>query len=216
MNLFFVSARVLRSLALIMGVSLATGVSGALPAEKHPFGLDDYSALRRARAVSVSPDGRTILYVVSRDGDKGPTKEEWRLIDVSGENSRKLELSENFKPAGFLKDGAALFGLYEVEKKQQLAIVPIASGKPMQIVAMPNGIRAAVISPDGMRFAMLADPRPSDALAPVRRVVENDVTSVYVTGVSGEEGAWWCPELKSVVDIAWAPDGARVAVVTQT
>ena len=216
MNLFFVFARVLQSLALIIAVSLVTGVSGALPAGKHPFGIDDYSALRRARAVSVSPDGRTILYVVSHDGDKGPTKDEWRLIDVSGENSRKLELPENFKPAGFLKDGAALFGLYEVEKKEQLAIVPIASDKPKQIVAMPNGIRAAVISPDGMRFAMLADPRPSDALASVHRVVENDVTSVYATGVSGEEGAWWCPELKSVVDIAWAPDGARMAVVTQT
>lgn len=216
MNQSLVPERVLRSLALIMIVSFAAGVSGALPADKHPFGLDDYSALRHARAVSVSPDGRTILYVVSHDGDKGPSKDEWRLIDVSGGNSRKLELSDNFRPAGFLKDGAALFGLYEVEKREQLAIVPIASGKPTQIVAMPNGIRAAVISPDGMRFAMLSDPRPSDALAAVHRVVENDVTSIYVTGVNGEDGAWWGPELRSVVDIAWAPDSAKIAVVTQT
>src|SRR5512143_3743578 len=115
MNQSLVPERVLRSLALIMIVSLAAGVSGALPADKHPFGLDDYSALRRARAVSVSPDGKTILYVVSHDGDKGPPKDEWRLIEASGENSRKLELPGNFRPAGFMKDGAALFGLYEVE-----------------------------------------------------------------------------------------------------
>src|SRR4030095_3648905 len=112
-------SRVLRSVALFIVVSLATGVSGVRPVNKHPFGLDDYSALRRARAVSVSPDGKTILYVVSHNGDKGPPKNEWRLIEVSGENSRKLELPENFRPAGFLKDGTALFGKYEVEKKEQ-------------------------------------------------------------------------------------------------
>lgn len=216
MKLPSVPRRPLNLLALIMIVSLATGVAGALPADTHPFSLDDYSELRRAYAVSVSPDGKTILYLVSHDGNKGPSKDEWRLLEISGEKSRKLELSEDFKPAGFMKDGAALFGLYEVEKKEQLAIVPIASGQPTQIVVMPNGIRTAVISPDGMRFAMLGDPRPKDPSSQVHRVAENDVTSIYVAGISGQDGAWWCPELKSVVDIAWAPDGARIAVVTQT
>jgi dipeptidyl aminopeptidase/acylaminoacyl peptidase len=216
MNLSFLPARVMRSLALATILSMAAGVSAALPADKHPFGLGDYSALRHARAVSVSSDGKTILYVVSHDGDKGPPKNEWRLIEVSGENSRKLELPENFNPAGFDKDGTALFGVYEVEKKGQLAIVPLASGKPTQILAMPNGIRGAVISPDGKRFAMLGDPRPKDALAEVHHVAENDVMSIYVAGVSGAEGAWWCPELKSIVDVAWAPDGSQIAVVTQT
>ena len=216
MNRSFLPARVLRALALSTILSMAAGVSDALPADKHPFGLDDYSALHRARALSVSPDGKTILYVVSYDGDKGPPKNEWRLIDVSGENSRKLELPEHFEPAGFVKDGTALFGVYEVEKKGQLAVVPLASGKPTQILAMPNGIRGAVISPDGQRFAILGDPRPKDALADVHHVVENDVTSIYVAGVGGAEGTWWCPELKSIVDLAWAPDGSQIAVVTQT
>ncbi len=53
MNLFLVSGRVLRLLALTMTVSLATGISGALPADTHPFGVDDYSALRHGHAVSV-------------------------------------------------------------------------------------------------------------------------------------------------------------------
>jgi len=65
MNLSFVLPRVLRLLALSMILSIATGVSRALPADKHPFGIDDYSALHQARAVSVSPNGKTILFVVS-------------------------------------------------------------------------------------------------------------------------------------------------------
>ena len=94
-------------------------------ADKHPFGLDDYSALRRAHAVAVSPDGKTILYEVSFDGTKGPEKHEWHLIAMSGENEKKLDLPENFEPAGFTKDGSAVYGGYEVDKKGQLAIVPI-------------------------------------------------------------------------------------------
>src|ERR687884_1979673 len=105
---------------------------------QHPFGLDDYSALHQARAISVSPDGKTILYLVSHDGDKGPTKREWRLIDASGENGRKLELPESFEPTGFTKDGTALFGIYEVEKKGQLAVVPLAPERPTRILALPG------------------------------------------------------------------------------
>ena len=43
MNLSFLPARALRSLALGTILSLAAGVSVALPVDKHPFGLDDYS-----------------------------------------------------------------------------------------------------------------------------------------------------------------------------
>jgi dipeptidyl aminopeptidase/acylaminoacyl peptidase len=203
-------------MTLIMTLTIVVGVSGATLADKHPFGLADYSALHRALAVSVSPDGKTVLYVISHDGEKGPPKYEWRLIDAPGENSRKLDLPENFRPQGFTKDGASLFGISEIEKKAQLTIVPLAPGMPVQILAMPNGIRQAVISPDGNRFAMLGDPRPKDALAEVHHIAENDVTNIYVAGVSGAEGAWWCPELKSVTDIAWAPDGLQMAVVTHT
>ena len=183
--------------------------------EKHPFGLDDYSALRRAQARAVSPDGKLVLYNVSYDGDKGPTKNEWRLIDVSGENSRKLELPESFHPSGFTKDGQSLFGTYEVDKKNQLGIVPLSGGNPTQIIALPNGIHGTWISPDGDKFAFTADPSPVDPLAEVRHVVENDVTSVYVASVNGSQGAWWCPELKDVSELAWSPDSSQLAVVTQ-
>jgi dipeptidyl aminopeptidase/acylaminoacyl peptidase len=216
MNQPFVPRRALRSLVAVTIFITAYGVHGATPVEQHPFGLDDYSALHQARAVAVSPDGKSVLYVVSHDGDKGPTKREWRLIDVSGQNSRKLELPEHFTPAGFMRDGTALFGTYEVEGKGQLAVVPLAQDRPARILALPNGVNGVVISPDGTRFALLADPRPKDALAEVHHVAENDVTSIYVVGADGAQGAWWCPELNSVVEVAWSPDGSELAAVTQT
>jgi dipeptidyl aminopeptidase/acylaminoacyl peptidase len=205
----------LAALAALAGLTAATAAR-VLAADKHPFSIDDYSALRSARAVAVSPDGKTILYQVSFDGTSGPAnKREWHLMDASGENARKLDLPENFVPAGFTKAGSALYGVYPVAKLGQLAIVPLSEGKPTQIVALPSGIHSATISPDGLRFAVLADPRKKDPLAEVHTVVENDETSLYVVGPNGTDGGWWCPTLKDITDIAWSPDGSQIAVVTQ-
>jgi len=194
-------------------VALANGT--AATADQHPFAWDDYAALHRARAVSFSPDGKTVLYQVSFDGDKGPTKHEWHLIDTAGENDHKLNFPESFEPAGFTKDGAALFGFYEVDKKRQLGVVPLNGATPTRIIALTNGIRGVWISPDGNRFAFTADPRPIDPLADVRHVVENDVNSIYVATADGSGGSWWCPDLKDVADVAWSADSTQLAVVTQ-
>src|SRR6202011_4262568 len=118
-------------------------------ADRHPFNTDDYGGLHRARAVAVSPDGKTILYQVLFDGTNGPVnKHDWHLIDASGENTRKLELPEHFEPAGFTKDGHALYGIQPISQLPQLAIVPLVEGGPTQILALPSGIHSATISPD--------------------------------------------------------------------
>ncbi|MFI5092510.1 MAG: S9 family peptidase [Candidatus Acidiferrum sp.] len=203
--------------AAVVGFAAAmvAGATRTRAADNHPFGIDDYSALHSAHALAVSPDGKTILYDVRTDGTKGPTKHEWRLIDVKGENSRKLELPDNFEPAGFTKDGA-LYGTYTVDKLGQLAIVPLLAAKPTVIIALPSGMYGAAISPDGARFAILADSRTKDPLAGVHTVVENDETSLYVVGADGAGGAWWCSNLKFITDIAWSRDSSEIAVMTQT
>jgi dipeptidyl aminopeptidase/acylaminoacyl peptidase len=219
---------VLRSLVLFVGailvmayLALSAGnsnksASRVQAAEKHPFAFDDYAALRSARAVAVSADGKTILYRVSFVGNAGPAdKHEWHLIDATGANSRKLDLPEHFEPSGFTKDGAALYGTLPVGKSAGLAIVPFSEGRAIQIVALPSGIRGAIISPDGARFAVLADPRKADPLEGVHTIVENDETSLYVVDADGANGGWWCPQLMDITDVAWSPDGSQIAVVTQ-
>ncbi len=154
-----------RSFALILAVLGALcGASNhfqvARAADKHPFGLDDFAALRGASATSISPDGKQVLYNVFWNGTSGPAfKEEWHLVDISGANDRKLDLPEQFNPIGFMKEGKSLYGIMPVADLPQLAIVPLTSGQPTQILALPSGVRGARISPDGTRFAVLADPR---------------------------------------------------------
>src|SRR3984957_16014525 len=207
--------RILLVLAGIVSFTLAVEIPIAA-ADKHAFTVDDYSTLRSARAVAVSPDGKTILYRVSWVGTTGPAdKHDWRVIDVSGENARKLDLPEKFEAFGFTRDGTALYGILPVGNLGQLAIVPLVEGRPTQIIALPSGIRHARISPDGSRFAVLADPRKADPLAGVHTVAENDVTSLYVVAANGAEGAWWCPALVDITEVAWSADSSQLAVVTQ-
>jgi len=199
---------------LALFADLTTGLLQA--AEKHPFGTEDMAALHSARPVAVSPDGETILYEVSFGGAKGPTNREWRLIAADGTKERKLTLPEHYAPLGFTKDGASLYGTLEVEHKSQLAIVPLETDKPTVIIALKTGIRFATLSPDGSRFALLADPRPPDSLVDIRTVVESDKTSLYVVNCDGSNGSWWCPGLTSITSLAWSADSSMIAVLSVT
>ena len=195
---------------------LLTSTARVQAAEKHPYTVDDYLSMSSARGVAISPDGKTILYRLPIIAPTGPaTKHEWHLIDSSGENARKLDLPKNFEPSGFMKDGEALYGIYPVGNLGQLATVPLGEGHAIQIIALPSGIHGAIISPDGKRFAVLADPRKPDPLAGVHTVAQNEETSLYVVGVDGANGGWWCPALVDIADVAWSPDGSQIAVVTQ-
>jgi hypothetical protein len=205
---------------LLLAVSIAAGAQST----RHPFTVDDASTLRSAAAVAVSPDGKSVLYRVRFGGSKGPDNTEWQLIASAGGESRHLTIPEKFKPTGFTRDGAGLYGMYEVNKMAQLAMLALApantpaaaAATPVPLTALPRGIHSAVISPDGSHYAILADPRLPDPLEDIHNVIEAEPTSLYVVGADGAGGAWWCPTLRDAGEVAWSHDGASLAVLSTT
>src|SRR5579864_2654556 len=199
----------------IAGVVILCGISTAplLAADKRPFASSDFTSLRSAMPVAVSPDGKAILFDVHFFEEKGPAKDEWRTVPAAGGDARKLDLPEKFTPAGFTRDGA-LVGEYRIDDQPQLAIVPIAGGKATVIFSLPRGSRAAAISPDGAKIAVLSDARAKDK-HDQHTVVENDEASLYVFDLHSNGGGWWCQELRTISDFAWSKDSSRLAVVTQ-
>jgi acetyl esterase/lipase len=191
---------------------------------RHAFTVDDASTLRSAAAVAVSPDGKSVLYRVRFGGAKGPDNTEWQLIAAAGGESRHLTIPEKFRPAGFTRDGAAFYGTYEVNKMGQLAAMALAppntpaatAATPIPLTALPRGIHSALISPDGLHYAILADPRLPDPMEDVHTVIESEPTSIFVIGADGSGGAWWCPTLRDVGEVAWSRDGASLAVLSTT
>lgn len=191
---------------------------------RHPFTIDDAAPLHAAAVVAVSPDGKSVLYQVRFGSTKGPDNTEWQLIAAAGGESRHLDVPEKFKPTGFTRDGAALYGTYDVNKLAQLATLPLApantpaaaAATPVALTALPKGIHSALISPDGTRYAIVADSRLPDPLADIHTVIEAQPTSLYVIGTDGSGGVWWCPTLRDVAGIDWSHDGTSVAVLSQT
>jgi dipeptidyl aminopeptidase/acylaminoacyl peptidase len=214
----------MRNRAFLSFVLFAGVVAAVSQDSRHPFTFEDAANLHSASAVAVSPDGNNVLYRVRFGGAKGPDKVEWHLIPATGGESRHLDIPDAFKPTGFTRDGSALYGAYEVNKMAQLATLALAppntaaaaAATPVPLTALPKGIHSVSISPDGSHYAILADPRLPDPLAEVHTVIEAEPVSVYVVAVDGSGGAWWCPSLRDVGEIAWSSDGASIAVLSQT
>ncbi len=214
----------MRRLAVIGFISFALTASIAAETQPHPITFEDLAALRGAEAVAVSPDGKLVLYKVAHGALKGPDQTEWKLIAPSGQGVQNLNLPEKFSPSGFTLDGKALYGKYEVDKKAQLATFPLAApgtpaaaaATPTPLTAFPRGISSVSIAPDGKRYAIVADPRLPDPLADVHTVIEAEPASLYVVNADGSGGAWWCPTLRQVQAVAWAPDANSLAVQSTT
>lgn len=216
-------------LALCVFISLTPTLAQVPQNANHPFRVDDWATLRSARAMAVSPDGKDILYQVNFGGEKGPTNHEWHLIHPDGSASRKLDTPQDFEPSGFTHDGSALYGTFKINGKPQFAVFSLdelkAGSTPAITVLLPQGVQAVGASPDGSRYAILADPRPPDPLAKIRTVVEPEQTSLYILNTDGTHGQWWCQDLKYIQSgpvvfgsspIAWSADGTSLAVVSTT
>ncbi len=216
-------------LSMPLAVALTAGVCAQTPdksTSRHAFTAKDWAALRSAGSMAVAPNG-TILYEVTFGGEKGPTHHEYWTILPDGSHATKLDLPEGFGPMGYTRDGNSLYGAWEVNHLAQFAIFPLKDGKaapvPTTTVMLPRGFDSALPSPQGDRFAIVANPRPPDPLDGVRHVHEPDEASIYVVHADGTGGAWWCSNLKHISAsvlgggrgaLAWNADGQSVAALS--
>jgi dipeptidyl aminopeptidase/acylaminoacyl peptidase len=219
----------MRRLAFCSALVLIALTVWAQPKPAHgPFTAKDWATLHSARAAAVSGDG-TILYAVTYGAEKGETHTDWWTIGSDGNNAKKLEVPEGFRPMGFTRDGRSLYGEWKINNLQQFAIFALKDGEvapsPTSVVVLPRGIGSAAPSPDGKRFAISADPREPDPLENTRHVQEPEETSLYVVNADGTGGAWWCRDLKYVsgtltvgggdAAAAWSADSQSLAVLSQ-
>ncbi|WP_051265482.1 S9 family peptidase [Nakamurella lactea] len=126
--------------------------------------LDDLEVLQRPSDPTISPDGGTVVYVVTTV-DTTADADRSRLWCVStGGSARELTSGDHDAAPRFSPDGSRIAFLRVVDGAPQLHLLDMTGpGEPTKLGAAPLGAGAPVWSPDGRRIAFTA---PVDRAAP--------------------------------------------------
>ena len=120
----------------------------------------DLTRIRFVSDAQVSPDGRTVAFVVT---DLSEERDEYLsqiwLVDTTGGPPRRFtggprrDTTPRWSP-----DGSRLAFVSEREpgKKGQLYVMPVAGGEPTRLTDLRHGVTAPAWSPDGRRLAFVS------------------------------------------------------------
>ncbi|WP_086824524.1 S9 family peptidase [Allokutzneria sp. NRRL B-24872] len=101
----------------------------------------------------LSPDGRTVVYVLHHDDeDADEVRSALWLVDVEGGQPWQLTLGDDDSAPRWSPDGGSVVFL----RKQQLWLLPVDGGEARQLTSRELGAGPALWHPDGKQFAFCA------------------------------------------------------------
>jgi dipeptidyl aminopeptidase/acylaminoacyl peptidase len=120
----------------------------------------DLTRIRFVSDARVSPDGRTIAFVVTTLSEERDEylSQIW-LVDTAGGEPRRFTAGPRRDTAPrWSPDGARLAFVSErdAKKKGQLYVMPVAGGEPTRLTDLRHGVSAPEWSPDGTRLAFVS------------------------------------------------------------
>lgn len=143
--------RLISSIILIsLAVSYAAGAS-----QSHPFSVHDMLAMDRISDPQVSPDGRSICFVVRRTDLEGNTgRTDLWLVGTDGSGLRKLTThASNDSSPRWAPDGKHIWFLSGRSGSSQVWRIRSDGGEAVQITNLPLEVSDLLLSPDGSRIA---------------------------------------------------------------
>jgi dipeptidyl aminopeptidase/acylaminoacyl peptidase len=132
-------------------------VAALSPAPKRPVIPDDVYALAGISSLEVSPDGKTLAYVIERaDRSEDSFRHELWLADALGQNARRLcsQQTDCTEPR-FSPDGKRVAYLSDANETQQLWVARVAGGGKRAVTSGDVGVSEFDWAPDGKTLVVV-------------------------------------------------------------
>jgi dipeptidyl aminopeptidase/acylaminoacyl peptidase len=231
----------------LIGICLTTAfAAGAGPEPGRPrrFALDDLDKLVRVSDPQLSPDGRSIVVVVSRpDFEKNRFESELVLVDVATGRQRVLTFERQgvgqprWSPAGDRLAFLAQSGTGK-DAKHQIFVLPMDGGDARRVTHAPAGVQHFAWKPDGSALAFATADEPPHKKEIDKHLdafeVGNDgylvaaapsPTHIWLVAADGGQarrltsGPWSLevapPPSTPPSPLSWSPDGRAIAFASQ-
>lgn len=189
---------------------------------------DQVASIEQVSSAVISPDGRWIAYTLVKprsatENSGAPRSEVWVMPATGGEARAIVRAPQSASSVAWSPDGGMLTFVSRIQPtspQTQVYGVPAAGGEPRPLTRSPTGVARYAWSPDGTRIAYIAQ-EPEALEAAERRARGDDVivmsqrlrpSRVWVETVEGGSRTAITPVDMTARDLAWAPDGTRLAV----
>jgi dipeptidyl aminopeptidase/acylaminoacyl peptidase len=213
-------------------LSLALAILFSLAARSaETFTPHHIARIRAVTAVTVSPDGSEVAYLLSVPrkpmvDDDGPAWTELHIVNANGESRPFITGKVSVSDIAWTPDGKGISYLAKRDKDEQKAlyVIPLTGGESRKAVAHETGVGSYSWSADGKRVAFLAtEPEKKDVKEQKKKgfsqeIFEEDlpVTKVWIAtaDLSGEStNKPRSLKIKgSASAVEWSPAGAQLAV----
>jgi len=149
-------------MGLTLPALLWLAAATAVVPNPHPFSVHDMLAMKRISDPRVSPDGRSIAFVLREtdlEADRGRT-DLW-LVDAAGGEARRLTTDEaDDSDPRWSPDGGTIYFLSSRSGSSQVWALPVAGGEARQITHLPLEAANLLLSPDGEKLAFTVEVFP--------------------------------------------------------